>query len=137
MFEQLFDGFRKASESSLQMQQELFRHWTQQWMSTPPNAAGMSAEWGRTFQKRWVDLAVDMLNSHRESIDSTYKSTIQLIEQTFRVSEAKTSDDYRRMIEEVWRKLFETMKDQSESQFRDFQRWSEKSAGMVQDGRTS
>jgi len=136
MFDQLFEGFRKASESSLQMQQELFRHWTQQWMSTPTNAPGMSADWGRNLQKRWLELATEILHRHRESIDTMYKSGIQMIEQTFRISEIKSSDDYRRLVEDLWRKLFDTLKDQSESQFRDFQKWSERSAGIMQDGRS-
>jgi hypothetical protein len=133
MFDQLLDGVRKASESSLQMQQEMLKHLTQQWLSVPPNAGGVSADLGRTFQKRWLDMALEMLTKQRETMDSTYKAGIQLLDQSFRVTEAKSSDDYRRMIEEMWRKSFETFKDQSESQFRDFQKWSEKSAQMVQD----
>ena len=136
MFDQVFEGFRKASESSLQMQQELFRHWTQQWLSTPPNAAGVSADWARNMQKRWLELTVEMLNRHRESLDTMYKSGIQLIEQSFRLSEVKSSDEYRRLMEDMWRKLFDTLKDQSENQFRDFQKWSERSAGIMQDGRS-
>jgi len=136
MFDQVFEGFRKASESSLQMQQELFRHFTQQFLSTQPNAAGMSADWSRNMQKRCLELGMEMLNRHRESIDGMYKSGIQMIEQTFRLSEIKSPDDYRRLVEDLWRKLFDTLKDQSESQFRDFQKWSERSAGIMQDGRS-
>lgn len=131
MFDQLFESFRRASESSLQMQQDLFRSWTQQWLAAPPNAAGLSAEWGRTFQRRWLELAIEILNKHRESVDSVYKSGIGVIEQTFRVSEARSSEDYRRMVEDLWRKLFETFKDQSESQFREFQTFAEKSFEIV------
>ena len=80
MFDQIFEGVRKASESSLQMQQELFKYWTQQWSQAPvpggvvPSGVvpgGISPEWGRNVQKRWLDLVVEVLNRHRESIDST------------------------------------------------------------------
>src|SRR5688572_4590464 len=81
MFEQLMDSFRKTSESSMQMQQEMLTHWAQQWLAAPPNAAGVSAEWGRNLQKRWSELALEMLNKHREALDSSYKSGIQIIEQ--------------------------------------------------------
>jgi hypothetical protein len=132
MFDQLFESYRKASESWLQMQQDTLRQLTQQWMATPQNAAGVSTEWTRTFQKRWVDLTLEILNKHRESLDSMYKAGIQIIEQTFRVSEAKSSDDYRHMVEDLWRKLFETFKSQSETQMREFQSWTEKSIEIVQ-----
>ena len=132
MLDQMMDGFRKATESSLQIQQEIFKQWTQQWMSGPPNIAGASTEWTRTVQKRWMELIIEMLNKHRASLDAAYASGIQAIEQTFRISEAKSSDDYRRIVEEIWRKLFETLKSQSEIQFRDFQRWSEQSFDIAQ-----
>ena len=136
MFDQLIDGVRKASESSLQMQQEMFKHWTRLFSGPMHEAAqGAQADWGRGSQKRWMELGVEMLNRHREAIDAIYKSGIQIIEQTFHVAEAKSADDYRRMVEDLWRKLFELQKEQSESQFRDFQSFYEKSAALVQDAR--
>ena len=134
MFDQLIDGVRKASESSLQMQQEMFKQWTRLFAGTPVDA-GAQGEWGRVPQKRWVDLAVEILNRHRETLDATYKSGIQIIEQTFHVAEAKSADDVRRMVEDLWRKLFDLQKEQSESQFKDFQTFYEKSAALVQDAR--
>jgi hypothetical protein len=126
MLDQMFETFRKASESSLQMQQEMFKQWVQQWPSMPLNAAGVSTEWVRTFQKRWIEFVTDSLNKHRESVDSTYKTGIQVIEQTCHLSEAKTPDEYRRMVEDLWRKLITIYKVQSESQLRDFQKAAEK-----------
>ena len=134
MFEQLIDGVRKASESSLQMQQEMFRQWTRLFSGSAQEASGQ-AEWGRGSQKRWLELGVEMLNRHREILDSTYRSGIQLIEQTFHVADAKSPDDVRRMIDELWRKLFDLQKQQSETQMRDFQTFYEKSAALVQDAR--
>jgi len=134
MFDQLIDGVKKASESSLQMQQEMFKNWTKLF-SGQGAAAGAPAEWGRASQKRWAELCVEMLNRHREALDGTYKSGIQIIEEAFHVSEAKSPDDSRRMVEDLWRKLFDLQKSQSESQFRDFQTFYEKSAALVQDAR--
>jgi hypothetical protein len=134
MFDQLIDGVKKASESSLQMQQEMFKNWTRLF-SGQGAAAGAPAEWGLASQKRWAELCVEMLNRHREALDSTYKSGIQIIEEAFHVTEAKSPDDSRRMVEDLWRKLFDLQKAQSESQFRDFQTFYEKSAALVQDAR--
>ena len=43
MFDQVFENFRKASESSLQAQQDFFKNWLQQLPSTPFTAAGPSS----------------------------------------------------------------------------------------------
>lgn len=141
MFDQLIDGVRKASESSMQMQQEMLKNWTKMF-SAPmgeagvPGVPGVPVDWGKGGQKRWLELGVEMLNRQREAVDGMYKSGIQIIEQTFHVTEAKSADDYRRMVEDLWRKLFDLQKAQSESQFRDFQTFYEKSAALVQDVRS-
>jgi hypothetical protein len=132
MFDQMLDGFRKATESSLQFQQEVFKQWTQQWTSAQPNVGSASADWTRTIQKRWMELTVEMLNKHRTALDSMYSSGIQAIEQSFRITEAKSTDDYRRIVDELWHRLFDTLKGQMENQFRDFQRWSEQSFDLAQ-----
>ena len=132
MFDQMMDGFRKATESSLQVQQEVFKQWTQQWMSAQPNMNGASADFTRTMQKRWMELTLEMLNKHRASIDAMYASGIEAIEQSFRITDAKSSDEYRRIVDDLWRKLFDTLKGQLETQFRDVQRWSEQSFEIAQ-----
>jgi hypothetical protein len=132
MLDQMFESYRKASESWLQMQQEMIKQVAQRWTPGSPGAVPDTTEWSRAFQKRSVEFAVDALNKLRESFDSMFTAGAQLIEQTFRVSEAKSSEDYRRMMDDLWRKLFETFKSQSETQLRDFQAWTEKSMSMVQ-----
>ena len=127
MLDQLFDTFRKASESSLHMQQDMFKYWTQQW-SGASSAAGNTGEWSKNYQKQVIDL----LNKQREALDSAFKAGIQLIEQTFRASEAKSPEDYRRTMEDLWRSLIDTFKTQTETQVREFQKWSEKSFDMAQ-----
>lgn len=129
MFDQLFESFRKASESSLHAQQEMFRQWMQQWPSTPMTAAGMTSEWA-DVQKRWMESAAEALHKHRAFLDSAYKSNIEMIEQAFRFSEARSAEDYRRVAEELWHKMSDTFKAQSESQLREIQtatqKWTEK-----------
>jgi hypothetical protein len=137
MFDQLIDGVRRASESSLQMQQEMFRHWTRVVTSSAPQpGAGVPSDFGRASMKRFFELGLEMLHKHRETLDATYKAGIQLIEQSFHAMEAKSTDEYRRTVEELWRKLFDLQKGQAESQFRDFQGWYEKSAAIAQEGRS-
>ena len=131
MFDQMFDNFRRMSESALQMQQDMFRQWTQQWPMSMP-MGGASPEWAQNFQKRWQDLATNSLQRHREALDATYQSGIQAIEQTFRASGASSPEEQRLIIEALWRKLFETMKEHSENQFREFQKSAELWVEMMQ-----
>jgi hypothetical protein len=126
MFDLLLESFRKASESSMQVPMDMLKNLTQQL----PGASGASMEWSKSFQKRWAEFAIESLHKHRESLDSTYRSGIQLIEQTFRVSEVKSPNDYQRLVEELWRKLLDVFKQQSESQVRELQSWAAKSFEM-------
>ena len=132
MIDQVLDNFRKASESTVQLQQELFKQWTSQWTSAAPTLPGVNSDpaaWtqqAQTFQKRWLETLTDMMNKHRESLDAQYKAGIRAIEESFRVNEAKSPDDYRRMTEELWRKSFENLKSSTETQIRDFQAAAQK-----------
>jgi hypothetical protein len=131
MLDQMFESFQRATQSSLQLQSAMFKQWAQQWPTLPLNAAGTSAEWFQTLQKRWIEFLTDSLNKQRESYDSLHKAGIQLMEQTYHLSEAKTPDEYRRMAEELGRKVLTLYKDQSESQLRDFQKGVEKWLEML------
>jgi hypothetical protein len=127
MLDQIFELSRKAAESSLQMQQAMFKHWTQDLPSMSPTSAGVSTDWGGSTRKRWVELMIETLNKHRESLDLAYRTVIQTMEQALRLSEAKSSEECVRVVEDVWRKLFDAVKGQSEAQFRDLQTWTERS----------
>jgi hypothetical protein len=132
----ILESFRKVSESSLQMQQEMLKHWTERWAGSTSQAQNASSEASQNVQKRWLALGVDLLNKHRASLDSTYAAGIQLIEQSFGAAGAKSPEEYRRMTEELWRKLFDTYRSQAEAQFETLKDWSTKSAEAVQDVRT-
>jgi hypothetical protein len=136
MDDQLFDTFRKASESSLQMQQEVLKHWTERWAGSASQTQPPSSEANQQLKKRWLALGIELLNKHRASLDETYGAGIQLIEQSFGAAEAKSPEEYRRLTEDLWRKLFDTYKNQAEAQFDAFKNWSTKSAEAVHDVRT-
>ena len=89
-------------------------------------------DWARNAQKRCINLATEILERQRESFDALFKSTINLLQQTSQISEAKSSDDYRKATEDLWRKWFESVKSHSETQFRDVQTFAGKSLEIVQ-----
>lgn len=126
MLDQMLEAFRKTAESSLEMQQEIFRQTVQQWPWMPLSANGVPDERARAFPKRWIEFTTDSLNKQRESIDAMYKSGIQVAEQALRLSEAKTPEEYRRMVEDLCRKVFEAGKNQSEIHLRDLEKGVEK-----------
>ena len=126
MFDQMLEGFRGAWVSSLEMQQEVLRQYAQQWPTIPLDTAGFSVDWAQRFQKRWSEFLRESLIRQREIIDSTYKGILQVIEQMSHLSEAKTPEDYRRAVDETRHKMFETFKNQSDAQLRDFQLSAEK-----------
>ena len=128
MYDQMFDAYRRASESWMQVQQDMLKTGGQPWMSSG-NAAG--GDWNRTLQKRCLELTVELLNRQRESLETIYKSAIHLLEQTSKISEAKSPEDFRRLVEDAWRGWFESIKSQSETQFREAQTWAGKSLELV------
>ena len=134
MFEQVFDSFRKASETTLQAQQDLFRQWMSQWPmfpmdTTTPGSKGAASEQARSFQKQWNDTVTALMTKHCEALDAQYRAGIRTIEDALRTTEAKTPEEFRRLTEELWRKSFEVLKQTIENQIRDFQiaveKWSE------------
>jgi hypothetical protein len=134
MLDQIFEMSRKTLESSLQMQQAVFKHWTQDLPTMTPAAAVMSADWGGSMRKRWVEFVLEALNKQRESLDATYRAMIQATEKLFRISEARSSEDAMHAIEDVWKTIFDSVKSQSEAQFREFQSWTEKAMDIARKG---
>jgi|SoiMethySBSTD1v2_1073268.scaffolds.fasta_scaffold801299_2 hypothetical protein len=132
MFDQLLDSFRRMSESTMQAQQDMMRSWTHQWVTPQSGGMGPSNDWVRSYQNRFVELTTEALNRHRETLDAAYRAGIKALEETFRVSDSKSPDDYRRTAEELWRKLFDTFRTQYETQLQDLQKFTTASFEMAQ-----
>ena len=96
MSDQMFDIYRKASESWLKMQQELFQQGAPSSLLAAPKGAVAAPEWVRNAQKRWIELTAEVLTRQRESVDGLYKSAIHLVQQTSQVAEATPSQDARK-----------------------------------------
>jgi hypothetical protein len=130
MSEQIFDTYRKVAESWFQMQQDLFRSAAPgSFLGAPFAPPGQGTPDAR---KRWIDLAVEIMHRHRESLDALYKAWIHAVEKASQIPEAKSSEDYRRATEELWNGWFESVKNQSESQLRDVRTFAEKSLDIAQ-----
>jgi hypothetical protein len=121
MFESIFDEYRKAVESSFQIQQELYRQWMNGWPVKPPDVAngtlpGDVHEQVRAYQKAWSRKVAEALDQHRESLNAQYKSGIEAIQSAFQTTEAKTPQEYWRLTQEFWRKSIDSFKTAFEAQ---------------------
>ena len=138
MFDMILENYRKATESTMKLQQDVLRNWTMQLpqmfgsqtfgLPFMGGSAAGSAMPGAAFleqlgaaQKKWGETVTDMLNKHRETLDAQYRAGIRTIEEAFRVGEAKDPEQFRRLTEELWRHSFECLKTVAESQTRDMQ----------------
>jgi hypothetical protein len=109
MLDQMLESFCKASQSSLKMQQEVWKRLT----------------------RRWLRLTLNVLEKEREALDWSFKTGMQPIEQALRASEAGGGQDHRRLAQELWHKLFETLRSEYDNQLQDVKRWAETSFRMV------
>jgi len=138
MLEQILDTYRKAAESTMKLQQEMLRSWTQQGSQTfaLPTPGVVGAEEVHTAQKKWTETITDMLNKHRETLDAQYRAGIRTIEDAFRVAEAKDPEQFRKLTEELLRHSFECLKTVAEAQMRDLQAAMQKGIEAASKGAT-
>lgn len=139
MFDQILDTWRKATESTIQFQQDLYRQWVQVPGVLDLGAASGSswADQARATQKKWAETLTDLLTRHRETLDSQYRAGIRTIEDAFRVTEAKNPEQFRKLTEELWRQNLDYLKTVSESQLRIFQAAVERGIEAMSKGVTA
>jgi hypothetical protein len=127
MIEQILDNYRKVAESTMQFQQTMLRNWTSQWLQIPvpglgvPNPGAAWVEQAHAAQRKWGETVVGMLDKHRETLDAQYRAGIRLIDDTFRTGEAKDPEQFRRLMEELWRHSFDALKSVTEDQIHECQ----------------
>ncbi|MFO0907998.1 MAG: hypothetical protein U0794_06505 [Isosphaeraceae bacterium] len=140
MIDQVMEQFRRATESTLQIQQQLLQQWSQQWTHLPfpgftgmPGMPGMPAgmtppafgtpmaDQVQVFQKRMAAAVTDLLEKHRAALDAQYAAGIRTLEDAFRIGEAKDPAQLLRLTEEFWKHSFDCLKTLAEDQVKGFQ----------------
>jgi hypothetical protein len=128
MFELVFESLKRATETTIQMQQEAFRKWATLWPGLPA-VPGTFAEQAQKFQKKWAEFYEELLKKQRETLEAQFKAGLKHIEEAFRLAETKDPGELRARTVELWQKVFETLRQSYEAQVRDFQalaiRWTE------------
>jgi hypothetical protein len=127
MFTQVFESLQKATESSIQMQQEMFRRWMGLWPGMPAPVFPYAEL--QKYQKRWVEVVGELVKKQNETLEAQFKAGLQTIEEAFRLSEIKDPEVLRARTVELWQKTFDFIRQFSETQLRDFQtaigKWAE------------
>ncbi len=121
MFEPIFDEYRKVVDTSFRMQQDLYRQWMNGWPVKPPDIPhsselGATKEKIRSYQKKWSQTLAETMEKHREVLNQQYKSGIDTIASAFKMTEARTPEEYWRMTQEFWRKSIDSYKTVFEAQ---------------------
>jgi hypothetical protein len=140
MFEQIFDEYRKAVDSSFKMQEEMCRRWLNGWPIKPQNntveATHIAVEEKiRSYREQWSDTLAQTLENHRETLNAQYRSGIEAIRSAFQTTEAKTPEEYWRLTQEFWRKSIDLYKTAFEAQTKHVQKVSQMWLDMVTKGK--
>jgi hypothetical protein len=128
MFEQVFENFRLATESSIRLQQELFKKWVAVWSGVPtaPMGAGNKVE---KAQKQWMEFVSDLVKKERETLETQFSAGLKNIEEAFHLAETQKPEELRSKTIELWQKSIDCMRQTYEAQMRDFQaavmKWTE------------
>ena len=130
VFEEAFENLRKTAESSVEMQQELFRQWGAKWpgMPQPQNAW---IEQVQKFQKEWSKTVKELLSKHREVVDEKYDLAIESLEEAFRVAESSDPQEYAKRCEALCKKSLKVLREVGEKQIKETQEALNKWMGLV------
>jgi hypothetical protein len=143
MFDQVVENFRKATEATMQFQQEMIRQWLET-CTRVPGVPNLAAPFGKdaganveAFQKQWAEGVTGLLTRQRESLDAQYQAGIRTIDEAFRTTDSKDPEQFRKLAEELWRHSFDCLKNVIEGQLRDYQAAAEKAFEAVSKGMTA
>jgi hypothetical protein len=123
--EQTMDYWRKSMQWGLGLQEEILDHWTQLWSGVAQPPDDVSKRFHR-FQKDWSNTLTDIMSKHRAVLDQQYRSCIDTLEESLRTASAKDPEEFRERCGSLCRKMLDAMKENSESQLREFQAASNK-----------
>jgi hypothetical protein len=128
MFEQTFETLRKATDATLQIQQEAFRKWVNLW----PNLPVTQPLWGEQFhkaQKQWTEFVGELVKKQREVFETQFNAGVKGIEEAYKFADTKNPEEMRTLAVELWKKSFESVRQAFEAQVKALQaavsKWTE------------
>jgi hypothetical protein len=130
LFEQAIEHVRKLAESNIEMQQEIFRKWSNNWPGVPqPQLHGAWHEKAQKFQKAWSKIVKELLARHREVLDEQYDLAVSSLEEAFRLAQSSEPQESAKRYESLCRKSLAVIRESGELQIKELQdalsKWSE------------
>jgi hypothetical protein len=120
LFEEAFENLRKAAESSIEVQQNLFRQWSSKWPGFPqPQASWVDK--AQKFQKDWAKTVKELLAKHREILDEQYEAALRSLDEAFRLAQSADPQEFASRCEALCRKSLEALRDVGEMQVKETQ----------------
>jgi hypothetical protein len=120
MFSQVVENFRKATDATFQVQQEMFNACTGFYPVAPPLAAAWR-EPIQKAQKQWAEVIGDLIKRQHELLQVQFGAGLQSAEDVFKLAQAKDPEDLRARVVDFWQKTYERIRQVYEAQVRDFQ----------------
>ena len=120
VYDQVLDNMKKATETSLKMQQDAIQQWAALWPGFPtPQSVWIDKI--RDFQRQWSNTVSDLANKHRKTLDQQYQAAIESLEEALRVGESSNPEEFRQRTEQFFRKSLECLKEATEAQLKENQ----------------
>lgn len=130
MFDEVFDSMRKATETTIRAQQEMFKKWVGLWPGVPASPTGW-VDGVQKFQKRWAETVKELAGKQREAVEAQFNAGLKHIEQSFRLAEVKDLEELHQKTVELWKQVFECLRQTYETQVRDLQNATTKLAELA------
>jgi hypothetical protein len=134
MFERVFENLRTATETSLQMQQDLVKKWVSLWPGMAP-APKAGSDPIQSAQKKWMDFMTETVKRQRETMEAQFGAGLKNIEAAFSLAQAKDPEELRARTVELWQKSFDCLRKLYEAQVHDFQSAVAKLTEVVRQGK--
>lgn len=119
MIDQLLNDQRRIWESLLMVQRDLASQWQHTYLSAKLGVAGQP-EWDKDLQRRWREFVLATFSKHRELMESTSTLSSKTLERTWRIADARSPDEFRQAMDELWGQTFASFRESSEARVRDF-----------------
>ena len=130
LFEEAIENLRKTAESNLEMQQEMFRQWSENWSGFPQPQDAWRQK-AQKFQKDWAKTAKELLDKHREVLDEQYQLAVDSLDEAFRVVQSSDPREFAERCKTMCRKSLETVRDAGELQAKEMQESLNKWIGLA------
>jgi hypothetical protein len=128
MFEPSFETLRKATEATIQIQQDAFRKWVSLWPGMPPVQPALG-EQVQKAERQWTEFGNELVKQQREVLEAQYQAGLKAIEEAYKLAQVKSPEELRSVAIELWKKSFDSLRQVFEAQTKALQvawaKWAE------------